>query len=247
LCETRFWEHAATQMHYHSPAQCCIIYVTNTQTEACPTTERFPLHIASLPPHHIDIGFRRIKGDSLCVAGRIHMQIGTVDSISDRKAIHVPILLLISWFLISLTKLWDTIFHLCICEGRKGHANVVDYKSIQLSTYKLDIVFSIMEQWDRIFWIGVKFTNTIYVSVIIQVITAAVNAQCKSVQQMTAILHSSMHPTAEHLSQTCCTLSRFWKLLIVGHRNWGEEAGSGNVRRSCYVYVNLVARSTYCY
>jgi hypothetical protein len=52
------------------------------------------------------------------------MQTVIFDVWSRCKARCVPILLRVSYFLISVTKLWDMIFHLCMCKGQMHHVNV---------------------------------------------------------------------------------------------------------------------------
>jgi len=41
----------------------------------------------------------------------------------------VPILLRVSFFLISVTKLWDMIFCLCMCKGQTHYAEGLESKS----------------------------------------------------------------------------------------------------------------------
>jgi hypothetical protein len=61
--------------------------------------------IFPLANHHIDIGFGRKHGDGTCVARRIDGQSAIFDVISSREAIRKPILLRVSFYLISVTKL----------------------------------------------------------------------------------------------------------------------------------------------
>jgi len=83
------------------------------------------------PPanYHIDIGFRRRDGDGSCICGRIDMQTVIFDVWSRGKASCLPILLCVSFFLISVTKLWDLIIRLCMCKGRTYHVNVLESES----------------------------------------------------------------------------------------------------------------------
>ena len=84
---------------------------------------------ASLVNYHIEIRYGRRYGDGSRVAGGIDSQIGSFEDLSCGKAICVPTLPRVSFFLISVTKLGDMIFHQSVCKGRTGHANVLDSKS----------------------------------------------------------------------------------------------------------------------
>jgi len=79
--------------------------------------------------YHIDIGFRRRDGDGSCVCGRIAMQNIILDVWSRGRASCLPILLRVSFFLISVTKLWDLIIRLCMCKGRTRHMNILESES----------------------------------------------------------------------------------------------------------------------
>jgi len=83
------------------------------------------------PPatHHINFGCRRTHGDSYWVCGGIDRQTVIFDVISLWKALCLPILLRVSFFLISGTKLWDKILHLCMCKSRTHHVKVQELKS----------------------------------------------------------------------------------------------------------------------
>jgi len=63
-----------------------------------------PLHIASLANDHIEIVLRLRIGDGPIVAGRIDWQIAIFDDVSLSKAIHVPILLCVIFYLLSVIK-----------------------------------------------------------------------------------------------------------------------------------------------
>jgi len=71
------------------------------------------------PPanHHIDFGFGRRHGDGSCVSGGIDRQRVIGDIISWWNAISSPISLLLSFFFISVTKLWYGIICLWMCRG----------------------------------------------------------------------------------------------------------------------------------
>jgi len=79
--------------------------------------------------YHIDIGLRRRHGDGSCVYGRIDMQTVIFDVQSLWKASCLLILLHVSIFLISVTKLWDMIIRQCMCKGRTHHVKVLESKS----------------------------------------------------------------------------------------------------------------------
>jgi hypothetical protein len=67
--------------------------------------QAFTPSFSPLAHRHIDIGFGRRNGDGMCVTGRIDGQIAIFDVISSRKTIRKPILLRVSFELISVTKL----------------------------------------------------------------------------------------------------------------------------------------------
>jgi len=55
------------------------------------------------------------------------------------------------------------------------------------------------------------------------------------------MLHLSMELPASFRAQTCCTLSRIAKFLMVPHGTRGKRAGKGNVRTSgsiCLIFVD---------
>jgi len=57
------------------------------------------------------------------------MQTLIFDVKSQWKAICLPILLPAIFFLISVTKLWESIIPLCMCKGRTHHVTVLQFKS----------------------------------------------------------------------------------------------------------------------
>jgi len=67
---------------------------------------------------------------------------------SGEKVISVPILLRVSCVLVSVTKLWHMILHLCICEGHTCHAKVLDSKLSSQTTKEVDIVVPVTVQWE---------------------------------------------------------------------------------------------------
>jgi len=90
--------------------------------------------------NHIEIEFQLRNGDSSCIPGGVNAQVAIVDDVSDGKAIKLPILLCVSFYLKSVTNLWDMIIRLCMCTGRMGHANVLDCKLHWLTSKECDIV-----------------------------------------------------------------------------------------------------------
>ena len=59
----------------------------------------------SLAEYHIQIGVGQRNRDGSCVPTDVNEQIAIVGGVSLRKAIRVPILLCVSFYLISVTKL----------------------------------------------------------------------------------------------------------------------------------------------
>jgi len=101
------------------------------------------------PPanYHIDIGFRRRNGDGAWVCGRIDMQTVIFDVWSRGKASCLPVSLRVSFFLISLTKLWDMIIRLCICKGRTHHVNFLESESHCMTTKTFCFVLQVTVKW----------------------------------------------------------------------------------------------------
>jgi len=101
------------------------------------------------PPanYHIDIGFRRRDGDGSCVCGRIDMQTVIFNVWLQGKASCLPILLRVSFFLISVTKLWDLIIHLCMCKGRTHHVNVLESESRCKTAKTFSFILQVTVKW----------------------------------------------------------------------------------------------------
>jgi len=79
----------------------------------------------------------------------MNTQVGICDGVSIWNAIPVPILLCVSFYMISVTKLWHMIVCLCMGKGQIGHANVLDIKSCWLTTNECDIVLPVTIKWDN--------------------------------------------------------------------------------------------------
>ena len=114
---------------YHTTL-CIARFDTHSSCKSCSTRNCLPLHITSLLNCHIEIGYVRSYCDSSRVAGGIDSQIANFDDLSLLKPLCAPLFLLVSFFLISVTTLWDMVFHQCVCKGRAGHAKVLDSKSV---------------------------------------------------------------------------------------------------------------------
>jgi len=135
-------------------AHCRARFITHSEWEACWTHKLWPLHIASPTNHHIEIGFGQRHCDGFCVIGGIQRQVCIFDFISLRKAISVPILLSVSIFLISVTKLWDMIIRLCMCKGQTRQANARESKSGRMSANQFDFSAPMTVKWERKCYIG---------------------------------------------------------------------------------------------
>jgi len=138
--EARFPETLDRQTHSVYLARHSARFITDSEIEACWTCRLSPLYIVSLADYHIQIGVGQRNRNGSCVPTDVNEQIAIVGGVSLRKAIRVPILLCVSFYLISVTKLWDMIICLCICKGRMGHANVLDCKLCRLMTTEHHIV-----------------------------------------------------------------------------------------------------------
>jgi len=156
--QATFLEATVKQRHTVSSALRVGQFVAYSASGACWNRQLFPVHIASSANHHIEIVFGRGNGKDSCLAGGIDRQIASFDVISHWKAICVPILLHVTFLLISMTKLWDTLLCQCMLEGRTHHANVVESTSGHKTTIKLDIFLPVTVKLDRKNWI----TDQIY-------------------------------------------------------------------------------------
>jgi len=109
-----------------------------------------PLNIAPPATHQIEIGFRPRNVNGTWVARRIDRQSVSGEVISQWNAIDWAILVHIRFFVISVTKLWDTMFSLCIWNCRTHHAKVLEFKSSYKMTNELDICLPISVMFERI-------------------------------------------------------------------------------------------------
>jgi len=126
---------------------------------ACCTRKCLRINIASQANQHVEFVFGRRNRDGFCVAWGLSKQRDIFDNVSLQKAIRVPIVLYVCFYLISVSKLWDMIIHLCMFKGRMGHANIPDSKSHWLITNELDIVLPVTMKSDTITKFGKKLTT----------------------------------------------------------------------------------------
>jgi hypothetical protein len=93
--------------------------------------EPIPFDPCIWPPanYHIDIGFWQTDGDGSCLWGRIEIPTVIFDIWLRWKASCLKMLQCVSFFLISVSKLWDMIIILCMCKGRTHHVNVLESTS----------------------------------------------------------------------------------------------------------------------
>jgi len=115
--------------------------------------------IASLVNHDIEIGFGQWHGDVFCAMEWLDSEIDIFDVISWWKAICAPILLRVSYFLISVTELWDMIIRPYTYKRRTHCAKAEEPKSACKTTYKLHFCFAITVKWqsksyiwEEIYW-----------------------------------------------------------------------------------------------
>ena len=84
--------------------------------DACWTHKLLTLHKASLLNNYIENGSGRRYGDGSQFTSGIDSQMVNLDDLSIVYTIYVTILLRVSFFMISVTKLWDMIFHQGVCK-----------------------------------------------------------------------------------------------------------------------------------
>jgi len=145
-----FQETPDTQMHSITPAWYNSLFVTVYVTKVCWTWKILLRYIVFQPYYHIEIIFGRRNSDGFCVTGGVKRHIDNFDDISLEKVVHGLILVGIRFYLISVTKLWDMIIHLCMCKWWIGHANVQDSESSWLTTNEYDIILQITIQSENL-------------------------------------------------------------------------------------------------
>jgi len=122
--EVRFQETKVGYMHIISSTGCGAHMFTDHKFESCKTRMLLPLHSACIANYHIEIGFRKWNYTGSFVVTIFDKEIVICDDISPWKAMGASILLCASICLISVTKLWDSIIHLCVCRGDMGNTEV---------------------------------------------------------------------------------------------------------------------------
>jgi len=123
-------------------------FITYLECEPCWTRQLWPLHSWSPANHHMDIGFGPRNCNGSCVPGGLNREICIFDVISWWNAICIPILLCVSIFLISGTKLWDMIICLCMCKGRTHHTKGLESISHCKTANTCDYCLPITLKWE---------------------------------------------------------------------------------------------------
>jgi len=147
--EARFAETALAQTHSIPPALPNALFVSDSGIKASRSRKLGSLYIASQAYYNIETGFRRRHGDGSCVTAGMNRPIGIGDNVSIWNVRSVPISLHVSFYFISVTKLWDMIIRLCMSKGQIGHANVLDFESHWLTTNERDIVLPVTGKSDN--------------------------------------------------------------------------------------------------
>ena len=127
---------AHTQLLEHTPPY----NMTNQDIISCETPKLLALHRTSLANYDTGIGFRWTYRTGSIVICILPVHCVVIDNISPAKVILEPCLLHFSIDLISVTKLWDMIFRLCMSKDRMYHTNIKDSKPSWLTLNPHDIV-----------------------------------------------------------------------------------------------------------
>lgn len=112
---------------------------TNSKSIACWCRNRLPLLKASPGDLQIELEYAWRYSVSSHVTSGIYSLIVNYKGLSLVQAICGPNYRCVRFFEISVTELWDLIFHRCVWTGRKGPGNVVDSKAGWYTARKLDI------------------------------------------------------------------------------------------------------------
>ena len=139
-----------------SCASCGSWFIFCSESNARGSHKLLPVHGVFSANHHIEIIFGWRHGDGSCVIGRTDRQIVIVDLISRWKAIRVPILLPVSFELISETTLLDMIIRLCMCQGWTHHVRLLETKSGRYTANLLDFSLPITVKWENKCYISDK-------------------------------------------------------------------------------------------
>jgi len=154
--EIGIWRTSVLHMHISSHTRWGTQFVTDKQIKACSTRKLLPQHVTSLVNYYTAIGFRWTYCNGLFVISTLPAQLVIIDNLSLRKVIGVPILLQVNIFWISVTKLWDMIICLCMCNGHTGHTQVLHSKLSWLTINQPDIVLPLTDKWEHAIQIGEK-------------------------------------------------------------------------------------------
>jgi len=125
------------------------LVVTFSDSKPRRTCKLSSILIASPAHHHIQIRFGRWHGDISCNSGGIMRQLGIFDVIYLWNGICLPILLCVSFFLISVTKLWDMIMRLCVWNGWTQHAESLESKSGWIMANNFNFCLPTTVQWEK--------------------------------------------------------------------------------------------------
>jgi len=136
--DARFWETTVRHRYSLSCASHRARFIAYSETEACWTRNLLLLRTDRLAIYHNESGFGRRDSVGSCFCDTSDRPILIFDVISLWKAIFVPILLFLSIFLISVTKLWDMIICLWMCKGPTHHVTVLEPKSSSQMANKLN-------------------------------------------------------------------------------------------------------------
>jgi len=150
LYEARLPETPDTQTHFVIPTWHSCQFTTDSEINASRTHLILHNHLAPHAKYHTVIGSGRWNSDGSCIAGEVNRQITIFNDFSLRRVICVPIVLRSSLYWISVSKLWEIIICLCMCNSRMGHAKVLDSKSHQLMTHKHDIVLPVTAKLESV-------------------------------------------------------------------------------------------------
>jgi hypothetical protein len=123
-----------------SPACRCAGSITNEEIEVRCTPKLWLLYKVCLANNHNEIWVKWRTDNGTCIAREVNSQIAICDHISLGNATCSLILLLVSFSLILVITFWHMIIHLCMWNGRMGHAKVLPCKLPRSMTNALHMV-----------------------------------------------------------------------------------------------------------
>jgi len=97
--------------------------------------------------YHIDFRFGWRHGDSSCICRGLDRQTVMFDIKSQSKAICIQLLLHITFFMISVTKLCDMIIRLCMWKGQTHQVKVLESKSGSKTANTFDFYLQVTVKW----------------------------------------------------------------------------------------------------